>query len=243
MARDFIDQNFRNDMRNFNFCDASSKAYAAVAYLRVISDRIHVSLIASKTRVAPVKHLTLPRLELSGALLLAELVTAIQTTVKFKADEIFLWCDSSITLSWIANPPAKGNQFVKHRVERIHSLTTVESWRHIPGKKNPTESASRGLFPRQLKASDWVVGPPWLSNSDIPPNVLPSTSISKDNVLQDQESHSFVVETTRFPEFLLKYSSYLKLVRIVAWIFRFCNNSKSLKVPRPLQSQEITYAK
>ena len=64
----------------------------------------------------------LPRLKLSEALLLVELESAIQTTVKFKADEIFLWYHSSIT-----NPPAKGNQFVKHWVEKIHSLRTIES--------------------------------------------------------------------------------------------------------------------
>ena len=106
------------------------------------------------------------------------------------------------------------------------------------------DSASRGLFPRHLNASNCFFGPPWLlSNYDIPPNVLPSTSISKDSVLQDQERHCFVVETTHFPEFLLKYLSYLKLVRIVTWIFTFCNDSKSLKLIGLLESQETAYVK
>ena len=93
-----------------------------MAYLLLISDSIHVPLTASKTRIYPVKYFTLPRLELAGAFLLVELVTAI---VKFKVDEILLWCDFLITLCWITNPLTKYNQILKHRVEKINLLTAI----------------------------------------------------------------------------------------------------------------------
>ena len=102
-------------------------------YLFLASDGVQISLIHPKTRVAPVKLLTLPRLKISGALLFEELVSVIQTTVKFKVDEIFLWCVSSVTLSCITNSQAKGKLFVRHRLVKINTLT-IKLWKNIPGK-------------------------------------------------------------------------------------------------------------
>ncbi|GFY19175.1 integrase catalytic domain-containing protein [Trichonephila clavipes] len=156
------------------FCDDNSKAYSAVIYLRVVSDSPHLFLMASKTRVSPVQTIALPKLELCGALLLAELLDIFKKSLNITHDT-FLWCDSTITLSWINNPPVKGNQFVQHRVGKIHALTSKESWHHIPGKLNPADWATRDLYPKQLlENSEWVAGPKWLhdfhpsSNSFIP---------------------------------------------------------------------------
>ncbi|GFW98843.1 uncharacterized protein TNCV_2838041 [Trichonephila clavipes] len=96
-----IDQNF--DILH-GFCDASTKAYAAVVYLK---SKQEIHLVSAKTQVAPIKQLTIPRLELCGALLLAELISVIQKALRTKPAECFLWTDSTIVLSWLMKPPLK----------------------------------------------------------------------------------------------------------------------------------------
>ncbi|GFU39237.1 integrase catalytic domain-containing protein [Trichonephila clavipes] len=116
------------------FCDASTKAYAAVVYLK---SKQEIHLVSAKTRVAPIKQLTIPRLELCGALLLAELISVIQKALRTKPAECFLWTDSTIVLSWLMKPPIKENIFVKDKITKILNLTSTDEWHHIPGNLTP----------------------------------------------------------------------------------------------------------
>ena len=86
------------------FCDSSEKAYGACLYLRSVNQQGEVTtkLLCSKSRVAPVKKVTLPRLELCGALLLAQLIQKTIPALNLKIDRILLWTDSMIVLSWLA---------------------------------------------------------------------------------------------------------------------------------------------
>lgn len=90
------------------FSDASSRAYAAVVYLRVLNsmDQFNVSLLISKTKVAPIKTISIPRLELCAAVLLAKLVRFVQTSLNISAAPVYCWSDSTITLSWMRQHPS-----------------------------------------------------------------------------------------------------------------------------------------
>ncbi|XP_013178804.1 PREDICTED: uncharacterized protein LOC106125929, partial [Papilio xuthus] len=85
------------------FADASNIAYAAVVYARIIDKdgSIHVNLITSKTKVAPVKQVSIPRLELCGAVLLAKLLKEVSTVLGVPKQQIHAWTDSSVVLAWL----------------------------------------------------------------------------------------------------------------------------------------------
>ncbi|XP_074100586.1 uncharacterized protein LOC141528440 [Cotesia typhae] len=161
------------------FSDASQLAMAAVVYLRITdhTGNSKVTLVCSKTRVAPIKRLTIPRLELSAAVLLAQLIRHTQSTLELQNNPVFLWTDSSVTLAWIKNNPMKWKEYVGNRVEAIHQATPNAIWRFTSGKLNPEDCASRGLNASQLIHHPlWWTGPPWLTQSPEywPTSVAPS---------------------------------------------------------------------
>ena len=103
------------------FSDASEKAYAAVIYLRTefSNGETQVNIVTSKTRVAPIKRQSIPRLELLGATLLAQLVNSAQQSLQhvLQIDGTFLWTDSFTVLSWNKNAKA-WKPYVQHRVSK-----------------------------------------------------------------------------------------------------------------------------
>ncbi|XP_070851548.1 uncharacterized protein [Drosophila suzukii] len=134
------------------FSDASTKAYAAVVYSRVTNEdgSISVSLVAAKTRVAPLEQQSLPRLELCAALLLSQLIRLISSGLRHKNITVFAWSDSSIVLSWLSYAPAQLKTFVGNRTSEILDTIPRKTWRHEDSKSNPADCASRGLMAADL---------------------------------------------------------------------------------------------
>ncbi|UYV66799.1 hypothetical protein LAZ67_4002882 [Cordylochernes scorpioides] len=129
------------------FCDSSEVAYAAVFYIRshFKSGQVKVSLIASKTRVAPLKMISIPRLELCAALLLATLYDTIHNSLCLQIDRLFLWTDSKIVLSWIKSESRHWKPFVGNRIADVQRLTLLSSWHYVISKDNPADCASRAI--------------------------------------------------------------------------------------------------
>ncbi|GFS67819.1 integrase catalytic domain-containing protein [Trichonephila clavipes] len=126
------------------FSDASQSAYGAVVYCKSItSDRkMLVHLIASKSRVAPTKQTTIPRLELCAAVLLAKLVHRVKQALKLNVTNTFLWSDSMIVLSWIRKESYQLKTFVANRIATIQEMTSSEQWRYVATEDNPADFVS-----------------------------------------------------------------------------------------------------
>ncbi|XP_018405248.1 PREDICTED: uncharacterized protein LOC108781691 [Cyphomyrmex costatus] len=150
------------------FSDASNKAYAAVIYVRIINQNgeCHSALLMSKTRVAPIKRLSTPRLELCGAILLARLISKLSSLQEFKETLRFCWTDAGVVLAWLKVQSSHWKTFVANRVAEVHTLLPEVNWRYIPGSENPADLASRGMKPEQLLTSSlWWHGPSWLNQT------------------------------------------------------------------------------
>lgn len=146
------------------FADASELAYGAVLYTRIeTTDRVEWILIAAKSRVAPIKTVTIPKLELCAAQLASELVQTFRHSKKLAQFKTTLWSDSEIVLAWLIKDAATLKTFVNNRVQRIRHLTSDSDWRHVPSGDNPADLLSRVMSPAELKGARlWWNGPSWL---------------------------------------------------------------------------------
>ncbi|XP_071042674.1 uncharacterized protein [Parasteatoda tepidariorum] len=135
------------------FCDSSQTAYGTVIYLRfTVSSEIRTAFVLAKGKVAPLKKMTLPRLELKAAVIGVRLLKVLQE--QFPDAKACLWTDSSIVLNWIRGSAYCWKTFVKNRVSEVKESTSAEMWYHCPGSDNPADKITRGV-----KIKDLVCGP------------------------------------------------------------------------------------
>lgn len=136
-------------------------AHAAVVYGRVqdASGAFFVSLLAAKTCVAAVKEISLPKLELCGATLLAKLLKQVRVSIECKGISAFGWTDSTIVLAWL-NGNSDRKTFVSNRITEITEDLPADCWQHVKSEENPADCASRGLSSEKLKEHKlWWTGP------------------------------------------------------------------------------------
>jgi len=166
------------------FSDASQRAYAAAVYLRLksLSNERSSMLLISKSKVAPIKPWSVPRLELAAAVLLSRLMEFVFNSFRLpETTPCFCWTDSSVVLAWVTQHPAKWKTFVANRVAEIQNRVPRASWRHVSTDENPADCASRGILGGQLASRElWWHGPAWLrlADADWPTPVILSLSLS-----------------------------------------------------------------
>ncbi|GFS61943.1 integrase catalytic domain-containing protein [Trichonephila clavipes] len=211
------------------FSDASERAYAAVVYINCFNEsgQSQTRLLCSKSRVAPLKTLTIPRLELSAALLLSRLVKKVVPILQLSIHKIWMWTDSTIALAWIKTEPHKLKTFVSNRVAEIQALSKDYHWKHVSSKNNPADLISRGCNVDELLKNEM-----WFSGPDLQTDEYEDNQLFPDPSYRDELKCAVTLSMTEcssnfYDELFKVTNNFIKLIRIFSFIFRFINNIKA----------------
>ncbi|KRZ91048.1 Anaphase-promoting complex subunit 10, partial [Trichinella sp. T8] len=214
--------------------DASEMAYGSTVYLRIttVLGEIITNLVMSKPRIAPVKRVTLPRLELMAALITAKLLSFVKTSLEVKFSRIICWTDSQIALRWIQGDSYRWKPFVGNRVESILELTEAQWWRYCPTTDNPADVLTSGCSLKDLVSINlWWHGPHWLAKcEDVWPTAKLELTIERSPEFQAEVQKSarelHVQAKTEAVLDVQKYSSLTKLLNVTAYVLRFITKYK-----------------
>ncbi|XP_011312921.1 uncharacterized protein [Fopius arisanus] len=219
------------------FAEASKSAMSAVVYIRLkkLNEPASKIIVCAKTRVAPLKEVTIPRLELTAALLLTRLIKTTHQMLELNNVVTHLWSDSSVALAWITSHPSRWKEFVHNRVAEIQETLPEATWRHISGKDNPADCASRGISTNQLIEHPlWWSGPDWLnlepdqwrqSTTDVPAEVSMEAKPSPAHPVAAE------VNVNALAELLDRYSTLSKVLQVSATINRAINRFSRQPTP------------
>ena len=242
------------DIQLHHFSDASSTGYGQCSYIRLRdeSGHVHCSLLMGKARVTPLKHITIPRLELTAALVSVNVSSVLQKELDFQDVTHCFWNDSKVVLGYIANESKRFHVFVANRVQQIKDQTKPSQWRYVDSENNPADIASRGATAAELMDSRWFDGPSFLWGNQLPTCDGTESDADLSNDPEVKKSKCFMSSAvssqhasihSRFENF----SSWSRLVRAVAVCLRFKKllkdrgiNRKAMDSPKTTNQRQQT---
>ncbi|XP_072940661.1 uncharacterized protein [Epargyreus clarus] len=201
------------------FNDASEQAYATTAYWRIThkDGTVEIVQVMGKAKVAPLKLLTIPRLELQAALIGARMASTILKEHEWKPGRVYYWTDSKTVLHWIRNDKKKYTPFVAHRLAEIGELSQVEDWRWVPTADNVADDATRIETKKITGADRWFTGPSFLG---LPEEEWPTEATSSDT----SEEAAYTITTDDITDRMgclpdiTRFSAYRRLIRATALV-------------------------
>ena len=238
------------------FSDASEKGLWNMCILvnSYKDGAIECKLKAAKARVAPLKHLSIPRLEMMGAVIAVRLAETIVKELDTPIHRIIFWSDSAIVLQWLQKSSNCFHTFVGNRVAEIDDMLACLKavfgeqnicFRYVPTALNPADDATRGLLLGKITAaSRWQRGPDFVYEAEEKWLEWRFKKVAEPQEECKQVKWVGVLQEETKPDLfqLMKYSSFTKLTRVVAYVYRFITNTHSPKVSGPLKVQELVSA-
>lgn len=214
------------------FSDASEKAYSTVVYLHRSSVQgSSANIVFSKTRLAPVKKLTIPRLELLGVLIGVRCLEFVRKQLRLPVNNMYIWTDSKCVLHWLKSEKTL-QAFVKNRVAEIKQNDGI-TFRYISTHENPADIATRGTTTEALKSNKiWWCGPQWLSEPEGEWPVCEIDDTEKHEEIEPEADAVLVAlsgETRCDPPYGIDceaFSSWSRLLRVTAWVERFVQKTR-----------------
>lgn len=232
------------------FCDASEKAFTAISFIRVQkNDTVNASIIAAKTRVSPLKVLSIPRLELQAAVMGVRLTDMIKQELELVIQDVIYWTDSSTVLKWIRSDAKDFKHFVAHRLGEILELSDVSQWRWVPTKENVADDATRDNQKSDLSAtSRWFHGPAWLKEEERhwPKEVSRQCDDKEDDEVEMKRQVNGIQPIISVIK-IERFSNYMTLLRTTArvfrWVSKFRKEMKNEVTVAELQNAELYWCR
>ncbi|XP_028413601.1 uncharacterized protein LOC114536441 [Dendronephthya gigantea] len=213
-----------------SFADASQSAVGQVSYMRLVNDKdqVHVSFLTAKARVAPLKLVSIPRLELTAAVISVNVTQQLSRDLDYDVDANTYYSDSTVVLGYIQNDARRFHVYVGNRVQAIRSKTSPQSWHHVRGKENPADIASRSATPKELlDTPTWLNGPEFLWQTELPEHTSCSPLLNEnDPEVRKVTVHAVHVNSQERPldmAILNRFSSWFKLKRAIALATKYVN--------------------
>ncbi|XP_043969743.1 uncharacterized protein LOC122829340 isoform X2 [Gambusia affinis] len=210
-----------------HFSDASEYAYGTVSYLLLENEHgeKHCAFLMGKARVSPLKKVTIPRLELTAAVVAVKVDKMLHEELQILLQQSVFWTDSITVLRYIDSDTARFKTFVANRVSMIREATKPSQWMYVGTNDNPADQASRGLKAKSLvEGGMWMSGPDFLLNEkDWPEQQRKKESLEDDLEVKNTVAvHMVKVEEGMAPmnQLLTYHSDWNKLKRSVAWIVK-----------------------
>lgn len=220
-------------MQLHGFSDASQIAYAACVYARerLADGTLRISLLAAKTKVAPIKQQCIPRLELNGAVLLNRLLDECQQSLLGIAVERFAWTDSKVVLAWL------------HWVSEIQSKMHITQWNHVSGADNPADVASRGVMPSEIQRHGlWWAGPRWLYKEQVEWPKETQMMVDPELLEEKKVKCNHIIQEKLLFDLSQRFSCWNRLlVRVTAYCLRV--NKGNRRAEQTLHADEINEAR
>ncbi|KAG1925738.1 hypothetical protein F2P79_025333 [Pimephales promelas] len=215
-----------------HFSDASVSGYGVCSYLRAVnmSGEVYCTLIMAKARVAPSKVVTIPRLELSAAVVATKIGNLLKRELELDDICEYYWTDSKVVLGYINNEARRFHVFVANRVQQIRTSTETSQWRYVASEQNPADHASRGLTVKELMGSNWFTGPSFLWQRELPKEDI---NVGEINDGDPELKRAQVLMTKAREEWCLsdrlqRFSDWKRAVKAIARLKRCARSAKGL---------------